>query len=105
MLLLPDRRQLYSLTRNTPVWFHASAHAPQNTQGLYVALTASSELNEASVLDDIFNLFYGILVELDAAGQPFPATMKTDIDNWLEQSSFAWRVADVEAAIAAASAT
>lgn len=95
--VLPDRRKLYKLARKTEVWFHASKYAPLNTQGLLASLTASSTLDEEDILEDIFNFFYGIIVELASNSMPFTEDMKTEIDAWLAASYFDWTVADVEA--------
>ena len=115
MLVLPDRRKFHELASGSQLWSHISVHTPALSMLLYIALTASSELNQATVMTDVKNMMRGIVAQLgtdhalhstqsltmsndpnDPEGLPIPiGTLADELDSMLSESFFRFTYADL----------
>jgi hypothetical protein len=63
-LLLPDRAKLHELTSGSELWQHISQYAPSAATLLYIALTSSSQLNQAVVTQNIKDMMHLVVAHL-----------------------------------------
>ena len=116
--VLPCRKRFHELASGSQLWDHISTHTPALSMLLYIALTASSELNQATVMQDIKNMMRGIVATLetdhalhstsssviindpdDPEGLPIPiGTLADHLDMLLSECWFGWSYADLLAA-------
>ena len=113
--VLPDRRKFHQLASGSQLWDHISTHTPALSMLLYIALTASSELNQATVMQDVINMMKGIVAQLgndhalhstqsltmvsdpnDPEGLPIPiGTLADELDSMLSESFFGFTYEDL----------
>jgi hypothetical protein len=112
---LPDRKSFHELASGSQLWNHISVHTPELSMLLYIALTASSELNHATVMQDVKNMMRGIVAQLgtdhalhstqsltmvndpnDPEGLPISVgTLADELDTMLSESFFGFTYADL----------
>jgi hypothetical protein len=114
-LLLPDRKHFHELVSGSQLWDHISQYTPSAAMLLYIALTASSTLNQSTVLDNIKDMVYLVVVQLgsdhalhstpssktttdpnDPEGLPISVgTLADELDTMLSESFFGFTYADL----------
>ena len=112
---LPDRAKLHELTSGSELWQHISQYAPGAATLLYIALTASSQLNQTVVTQNIKDMMHLVVAQLgsDHALHSTPSskitndpndpealsisvgTLADELDNILAESFFPWRYSDL----------
>jgi hypothetical protein len=113
--VLPDRKHFHELASGSQLWDHISVHTPELSMLLYIALTASSELNHATVMQDVKNMMRGIVAQLgtdhalhstqsltmvndpnDPEGLPISVgTLADELDTMLSESFVGFTYADL----------
>ena len=115
MLVLPDRAKLHELTSGSELWQHISQYAPGAATLLYIALTSSSQLNQAVVVQNIQDMMRLVVAQLgtdhalhstpsskmvndpnDPEGLPIPVgTLADELSQILSDSFFPFSYADL----------
>ncbi len=115
MLVLPCRKRFHELASGSQLWDHISTHTPALSMLLYIALTASSTLDQVAVMQDVINMMKGIVAQLgddhalhstqsltivndpsDPEGLPISiGTLADELDSMLSESFFGFTYADL----------
>lgn len=113
--VFPDRVKLHELTSGSELWQHISQYAPGAATLLYIALTSSSQLNQAVVVQNIQDMMHLVVSQLgtdhslhstpssktvndpnDPEGLPIPVgTLADELDSVLRDSFFPFTYADL----------